>query len=85
MRGRTGEAKSYAEKLFDFAEIGALNNADATLAITLPAKEEGVEIEPAAVDAIIAETQGYPYFLQEGGNVHGRSRMKVQFLRKTSK
>ncbi|SAI48999.1 Predicted ATPase (AAA+ superfamily) [Bordetella ansorpii] len=67
LRGRMGEAKSYAERLFDFAEIGALNDADAALAITLPAKEEGVDIDPAAVAAIIRETQGYPYFLQEWG------------------
>jgi hypothetical protein len=67
LRGRMGEAKSYAERLFNFSEIGALSRGDASSAITLPAKEEGVEIEPAAVDAIITETQGYPYFLQEWG------------------
>ena len=60
LRGRMGEAKSYAERLFNFSEIGALSRGDASSAITLPAKEEGVEIEPAAVDAIITETQGYP-------------------------
>ena len=28
---------------------------------------EGVEIEPRALDLIVASTQGYPYFLQEWG------------------
>ena len=67
LRGRMGEAKSYAERLFDFSEIGALSQEDAKLAITVPANEEGVVVEPAAVDLIVAQTQGYPYFLQEWG------------------
>ncbi|WP_341868359.1 hypothetical protein [Achromobacter aegrifaciens] len=67
LRGRMGQAKSYAERLFKFAEIGALSTADATLAINVPANNENVEVEPAAIDLIIAVTQGYPYFLQEWG------------------
>lgn len=67
LRGRMGQAKSYAERLFKFAEIGALSTADATLAINVPANNENVEVEPAAIDSIIAVTQGYPYFLQEWG------------------
>ncbi|GAB3625823.1 ATPase AAA [Pandoraea terrae] len=67
LRGRMGEAKSYAERLFEFAEIGPLAIADAKLAITVPANEEGVDVEPDAVDLIVTETQGYPYFLQEWG------------------
>lgn len=67
LRGRMGEAKSYAERLFTFSDIGALADADAKLAITVPAQQEDVEVEPAAVDLIVKETQGYPYFLQEWG------------------
>ncbi|WP_025139584.1 ATP-binding protein [Achromobacter sp. DH1f] len=67
LRGRMGEAKSYAERLFNFSEIGALSESDAALAITLPAKEEDVAVDPAAIALITAETQGYPYFLQEWG------------------
>ena len=67
VRGRLGSAKSYAERLFDFPEIGALSIKDARLAIAKPAESEGVEIEPAALDAIVARTQRYPYFLQEWG------------------
>lgn len=67
LRVRMGEAKSYAERLFDFPEIGALNPADAREAIVRPAENEGAGIEDAAVDLIVAKTQGYPYFLQEWG------------------
>jgi hypothetical protein len=67
LRGRMGEAKSYAERLFDFPEIGPLSAADATDAIVRPAQNEGVEIQDLAVQLIIEKTQGYPYFLQEWG------------------
>ena len=67
VRGRMGRAKSYAERLFEFPEIGPLTSDDAKLAIAKPARAEGVEIEPAALDAIVSQTQCYPYFLQEWG------------------
>jgi hypothetical protein len=62
-----GEAKSYAERLFNFPEIGPLGKDDAKDAIIKPARNEGVEILDEAVDGIVAKTQGYPYFLQEWG------------------
>lgn len=65
--GRMGEAKSYAERLFNFPSIGPLNEPDARDAIVKPAQNEGVAIQPAAVDIIINKTRGYPYFLQEWG------------------
>ena len=67
LRGRTGRAKSYAERLFDFPEIGPLAPEDARIAIAKPAMDEEVEIDAAALDAIISRTQCYPYFLQEWG------------------
>ena len=67
IRGRMGKAKSYAERLFEFPEIGPLSDEDARLAIAKPASDEGVEIESAALDAIVNQTQCYPYFLQEWG------------------
>lgn len=60
-----GNAKSYAERLFDFPTIGPLNEDDARLAITKPALALDVAYTPEAVNRIITETQGYPYFLQE--------------------
>jgi predicted transcriptional regulator len=67
LRGRSGRAKSYAERLFDFPEIGALPAEAAKLAISQPLAGEGVEVEEEALDRIVAETHGYPYFLQEWG------------------
>lgn len=67
LRGRMGRAKSYAERLFDFPEIGPLEDEDATLAIEKPALEEEVEYQPEALRMIVSQTQGYPYFLQEWG------------------
>jgi hypothetical protein len=67
LRGRMGQAKSYAERLFDFPAIGPLPADAAALAITKPARNEGVEFEKAAVHRIVTETGGYPYFLQEWG------------------
>ncbi len=63
--GLAGNARSYAERLFTFPEIGPLQAAEARIAITRPAEAQGVVVETAAVDAIILQTQGYPYFLQE--------------------
>ena len=67
LRARMGEAKSYAERLFDFPEIGPLNERDAADAIVKPAEDEGVEMHPDAVQLIVGYTRGYPYFLQEWG------------------
>jgi hypothetical protein len=65
--GKMGRAKSYAERLFDFPEIGPLDAADARQAIVKPAEDLGVAYEQAAIIRIIQETRGYPYFLQEWG------------------
>jgi hypothetical protein len=67
LRGLAGRAKSYAERLFVFAEIGPLPEADARRAITKPALDQGVAYDDAAVARIVSETRGYPYFLQEWG------------------
>jgi len=65
--GKTGRAKSYAERLFDFPQIGPLPVEAARLAIRKPAAEQGVNVNDDALDQIIKETRGYPYFLQEWG------------------
>lgn len=67
LRGMAGNAKSYAERLFDFPAIGPLNADEARLAIVKPAHNEGVDYEQEAVAEIILRTKGYPYFLQEWG------------------
>lgn len=67
LRGRAGNAKSYAERLFDYPEIGPLSQAEAAIAIVKPAEDEGVEFEAEAVGLVVEQTRGYPYFLQEWG------------------
>lgn len=67
LRARTGRAKSYAERLFDFPFIGPLPQEAARLAIEKPVLAEGVRITDEAFLRIFAETRGYPYFLQEWG------------------
>src|SRR5690606_23581099 len=65
--GQMGRAKSYAERLFDFPFVGPVEPADARAAMAVPAAALGVAYEEAALDRIVAATEGYPYFLQEWG------------------
>lgn len=67
LAGMAGEAKSYAERLFTYPEVGALNAESAQKAIRQPIEDEGELIDPEAVEAIAQKTHGYPYFLQEWG------------------
>lgn len=67
LRGQMGRAKSYAERLFDFPGIGPLDGVAARTALVKPVRELGVEFETAALDRIVTQTAGYPYFLQEWG------------------
>jgi len=62
-----GEAKSYAERLFDFPAVGALEPEAAAQAIADPIREEGAAITEEALAEIVRLTEGYPYFLQEWG------------------
>lgn len=67
LRGQTGRAKSYAERLFEFPEIGPLDEKAAAIAIEKPARDHGVEVNKDALRRIVRDTHGYPYFLQEWG------------------
>lgn len=67
LRGRMGDAKSYAERLFEFPEIGPLPEDAARRAIEKPIRDQGAGVTDAALAAIIRHAQGYPYFLQEWG------------------
>lgn len=68
LRGRMGNAKSYAERLFDFPEIRPLSPEAASRAIQKPLQDEGVEIAADALAQILRVTQGYAYFLQQWGS-----------------
>ncbi len=62
-----GAARSYAERLFEFPAVNSLPPEEAAAAIAVPAGELGVELTPGAVDRVVTESGGYPYFLQEWG------------------
>jgi hypothetical protein len=64
----SGEAKSYAERLFVFPNVDALSHDDAANAIRQPIEEEGESIDAQLLDVIVTLTRGYPYFLQEWGH-----------------
>ena len=65
--GQAGRAKSYAERLFEFPQIGPLNESEARKALEAPAQKLGVRYEEGALAEILQQTQAYPYFLQEWG------------------
>jgi len=65
--GLAGKSKSYAERLFEYPQVGALSFNDASLAIVIPAERKGVRYELDALSMIYDHSIGYPYFLQEWG------------------
>ena len=60
-----GEAKSYAERLFLYPEINALDADAAAKAVLKPILDEEATIAEAALQEIVVRTKGYPFFLQE--------------------
>lgn len=83
--GLAGEAKSYAERLFDFPDIGALSEQDAGKALQAPAQAVGVDFESDALSEVYRVTKGYPYFVQEWGyqawNLASASPITVEVVR----
>lgn len=67
LAGITGDAKSYAERLFSYPKVGPLDPVAAKQAIKEPIEDEGEKIEDKALVRLIGVTEGYPYFLQEWG------------------
>ncbi|SDR79556.1 ATP-binding protein [Paraoerskovia marina] len=62
------EARSYAERQFDYREIDRLKDSDARLAFTDPVQDRDVEFAPGAVDSLVTASGRYPYFIQEFGH-----------------
>jgi hypothetical protein len=60
-------ARPYADRLFQYHELGRLPQASARTALVAPAATRGVEYEPDAAALVVRESAGYPYFLQEYG------------------
>lgn len=65
--GLLADARSYAERLFDYWPIGALSPQAAADAIVRPAHNAGAEWGVGAVELLVDRSAGYPYFLQEFG------------------
>jgi hypothetical protein len=62
-----GNAKSYAERLFEYPRIDQLAKTDALHALADPASKLDVVWEPEALQYVFDQTAGYPYFLQQYG------------------
>lgn len=67
LRGQTGRAKSYAERLFDFPEVGPLSLEAAERALAKPIRDEEADVTQEALSSIVSVTERYAYFLQEWG------------------
>ena len=67
VRGLVAKSKTYAERMFNYEEIGALDASASSDAIRKPMKAMNVDIEDRALSAIFKMSGGYPFFLQECG------------------
>ena len=67
LRVQAAEAKTYAERLFEFREVGPLDEKASEDAVAKPIRARNADINTDALRMIVNETQGYPYFLQEWG------------------
>ena len=70
-----GKARSYAERLFDYPEVGPLESLDARLALEKPAQAEGVSFDGDAVDEILAAARIFPAS-SRSGDIRSRCRCK---------
>jgi len=62
-----GNAKSYAERLFNYPQVDQLDPEAAREALVKPAEKERVQFTDDAVEKILNLTECYPYFIQEWG------------------
>jgi hypothetical protein len=58
-----GNAKSYAERLFTYPQVGQLDATAADAALVHPAQNEGVDFEIEVVGEILRLTECHPYFM----------------------
>lgn len=67
IRALVGKSKTYAERMFNYRDVGALSEQDVSDAISKPFKDVGVDVTANAIEKIFTYSGGYPYFLQEYG------------------
>jgi AAA ATPase-like protein len=63
----TGDARSYAERLFDFPTIANLDADAATAALVEPARAQDVDYAKDALALALEWTAGYPFYIQQLG------------------
>lgn len=66
---KAADAKSYAERQFEFIPLDRLKPPHDNTAIVGPLKETDIVIDPGVTNAISEITNGYPYFIQEFGKI----------------
>lgn len=70
LRGQLLAAKTYAERLFTYRELGPLSPQAAASALVEPARsvDDGLEFDPGALEQLLGACAGYPYFIQVYGH-----------------
>lgn len=68
LTGNLQRARSYSERLFRGEEIDSLASEQALQAFTRPLEQSGRSSDSAVAAAVVAEVEGYPYFLQLFGS-----------------
>lgn len=63
----SGDAKSYAERLFEFLPVGELKGDADRQALVGPVESVGESLSGDAIQILREEAKGYPYFIQEFG------------------
>ena len=61
-------SKSYSERMFSIEELGNLRPPEDRAALVDPAARAGRRFEDDAVDFVLADSAGYPFFLQVYGD-----------------
>jgi len=62
-------SKSYSERMFTLEHLGNLRPPEDGFALVDPARSLGRDYEAEAVEVILRETAGYPYFIQLYGDL----------------
>lgn len=60
------QGQTYAERVA-IERLGLLVETDVALAVERPFREAGVEVDPIAMERVIRESGGYPFFVQAWG------------------
>ncbi len=78
-----GEAKSYAERLFEFPPIGPLDADAARKAVREPVREEGADIDEDALARVVEQTKGTRTSSKSGARTRGTARRAPRSPRRT--